>query len=373
MNQKIAFIASCPGSLTNFRLHLMKEFLNKGFSVVAMAPYDEKVMAELSDIGIEYNTVPLERNGNNPLKDLKFFLKLFFLMRKEKPDFVFSYTIKPVIYGTLAAKLARVPNVYSMLTGTGYIFSNTNFKNRIVGLIAKNMFKISLKFNKKLFFQNKDNVATFIDYKLINKSQALAIINGSGVDINFFTPAPFPKKISFLMVARLINDKGIREYLEAARIIKKRYPEVEIKLVGAIDTNPNSISEKELTQWIQLGFIEYLGWLSDVRVAISDSSIFVLPSYGEGTPRTVLEAMAMNRPIITTDVPGCRETVINNENGFLVPARDVDALCTAMEYFILNSNDIEKMGDKSRKIAVKKYDVHKVNKCILNEMGIEGV
>ncbi len=370
MSRQFVIIASYPESLINFRLHLIKEFLAKGFEVTAVAPVDEKVMNTLAAIGVKYFPVKMQRNGKNPLQDMALLAKLFFFLKKAKPEVIFSYTIKPVIYGTLAAKLAKVPNIYAMLTGTGYVFSKTNLKSHIIGFIARSLFQFTLRFNKKLFFQNKDNLRSFRDEKLISSRQPVAIINGSGVDISYFQPMSLPESISFLMIARLLVDKGVREYVEAARIIKKTYPHVVFKLAGWIDTNPNSISEKELSDWVNTGVIEYLGKISDVRTQLEKSSVYVLPSYGEGTPRTVLEAMAMGRPIITTDVPGCRETVIDKKNGFLVPVCDAEALSDAMKYFIANPQAIQTMGEMSREIAVEKYDVNKVNQCILQEMGI---
>lgn len=369
-NKKIIFIASLAESLINFRLHLIKEFLSRNYSVVTIAPHDEKVERALSALGVKFISLPLERNGNNPLRDLVILKQLFVILRREKPDIVFTYTIKPVIYGTLAARLARVPDIYAMLTGTGYVFSNNNLKSRIIGFIARSLFRFSLRFNKKLFFQNKDNAASFMDHKLIRRHHPIAVINGSGVDISQFVYTPPPRQISFLMIARLLIDKGVREYVQAARIIKSHYPDAIFNLVGWIDTNPNSITGKELTQWIESGVIHYLGKLSDVKSAITNTAVYVLPSYGEGTPRTVLEAMAIGRPIITTDVPGCRETVVEGENGFLITVRQIEPLWKAMEYFIKHPEAVEAMGKKSRHMAIEKYDVNKVNRHMLEEMGI---
>lgn len=368
--KKIVFIASLAESLINFRLHLIKEFLARHYQVVTIAPEDEKVAYALSRLGVKFIPLPLERNGNNPFRDLFFLKKLFILLRRERPDLVFTYTIKPVIYGTLAAKLSRVPSIYAMLTGTGYVFAKNNLKSQIIGLIARSMFRFSLRFNKKLFFQNPDNVIEFRNHKLIRKQQPLAVINGSGVDIDHFSYTPPPEKLSFLMIARLLIDKGIREYIAAAKAIKQKHPDIIFKLVGWIDTNPNSITEQELNEAITSGVVQYLGKLSDVREVIQQTAVYVLPSYGEGTPRTVLEAMAIGRPIITTDVPGCRETVTQGENGLLVSVKNVESLTKAMEYFIDHPKSIQEMGEKSREKAVKKYDVNKVNRSMLEEMNI---
>jgi glycosyltransferase involved in cell wall biosynthesis len=258
-----------------------------------------------------------------------------------------------------------------MITGMGYIFSDINPNANLVQKVAQKLLKIALHFNKAILFQNLDNLNTFRSNSIIPLCKKVAVINGSGVDIDWFYPVELPKSPVFLMIARLLVDKGIREYIQAAKIIKSRYPAVIFNLVGDIDTNPYSISQQELDQWIRDGTIIYLGQLPDVRIAISKSSIYVLPSYGEGTPRSSLEAMAMARPIITTDVPGCRETVTQNLNGLLVEVRNVFSLTNAMQYFIDNPNAIKKMGNASREIAEKKYDVHLVNQSILEALNID--
>ncbi len=371
MNKKAVFFASYPDSLINFRLHLIQAFIQKGYEIVAVAPEDKEVAKKLQKINVKFIPIPLERNGLNPFADLFLIFKLYRILKQEKPDLIFSYTIKPVIYGSFVAKFVSVPEIYSMITGTGYVFLDQGLKNKIVGWIARKLFRFSLGLNKIVFFQNKDNQAFFIQQSLVSNKNKTVVVNGSGVDCEYYSEQGFPQTLSFLMIARFLKDKGIYEYVEAAKQIKARYPKVECFLVGWIDTNPNSILPQELNAWVNQGYIHHLGKLSDVRSAITQASVYVLPSYHEGTPRTVLEAMAMGRPIITTDTPGCRETVIPKINGFLVPPKDAQALASAMEYFILNSNEIPKMGKESRKIAVEKYDVHKVNTSLLKAMGIE--
>lgn len=370
MKQKIIFLASTAESLINFRLALMKEFLQRDFSVIAMAPENKEVALQLSNLGIQFVSYQLARNGRNPFKDIFSFIGLFTLIRKQQANYIFSYTIKPVIYGSLAAKLARIPNIYSMITGAGYAFSNQSRISNLIGFIAKKLFTFTLKFNNKIFFQNPDDANFFIQNKMISSYKKTVVVNGSGVDVLFYHYTALPKEVSFLMIARLLYDKGIREYVESARIIKNEFPHISFKIAGWIDSNPNAITEKELTQWTKSGLIEYLGKLTDVRESIANSAIYVLPSYSEGTPRTVLEAMAMGRPIITTTAPGCKETVIPGENGFLVPPRNVEALCTALRYFIQQPEKMVSMGKKSREIAIEKYDVNKVNRHILEEMNI---
>jgi len=309
----------------------------------------------------------------NPLHDLACLWSLWRLQRTLRPDYFLGYTIKPVIYGLIAAHLARIPQRYALITGLGYAFQATDeagWKSKILLRGVCGLYALALKAANGVFFQNQDDAALFRSRGILGTGAKTMVVNGSGVDIAAFTRAPLPSRISFLLIARLLGDKGIREYVQAARKIRRRYPDAVFKLVGWIDENPNAISPSELDAWISEGVVTYLGRLEDVRPAIIASSVYVLPSYREGTPRTVLEAMAIGRPIITTDAPGCRETVIEGDNGFLVPARSVDKLAAAMAKLIDNPGLIERMGHRSREIAEQKYDVHKVNAVMLREMGI---
>jgi len=368
---RILVLGSLDESLVNFRRCLLEKMVADGHQVFACAPNARaEVRDKLFNMGITYCNVNLERTGLNPVKDLTTLYDLLQLFKRIRPDIFLGYTIKPVVYGSLVARLVRVPKIYSMIEGVGYAFLGTGLKSKIIGLLASNLYRLSLRFNKKVFFLNPDNLEMFLSRKLLRDDQAV-IINGIGVDLEKFSVAPYPYSVSFLLVARLLRDKGVCEYVDAARIIKKKYPEVKFRLVGFIDAgNPAAISEDELNSWINSGVIDYLGRLSDVRPAIADTSVYVLPSYHEGMPVTVMEAMAMGRPIITTDVPGCRETIHQGENGFLIPVRDVPALVEAIEYFIRQSVDIERMGKASRRIAEDKYDVHKVNAVILRTMDL---
>jgi len=276
-----------------------------------------------------------------------------------------------VVYGSLAARLIKVPKIYSIITGLGDAFLESNFRTRVLGVIVRKLYRWVLSYNDKVFFQNPDDLQLFSTKRLIKKPDQAVLVNGSGVDVDLFQTALYPEVPSFLLIARLLKEKGVYEYVEAARIVKQTYPTIKFKLVGYIDNKPSAISEQELQDWIQSGTIEYLGYLRDVRPAIVDSSVYVLPSYREGTPHTVLEAMAMARPIITTDVPGCRETVRDGENGFLIPVKNVPALVDAMVHFVEQAEDIKRMGHISRQFALEKYDVHKVNAVIIRAMGLD--
>ena len=308
----------------------------------------------------------------NPVADFAMAVSLFRLMRKIRPDVVLSYTIKPVIWGTLAAWIARVPRRYALITGLGYAFTGrATGKRLIIQRIARWLYKCALAQATKVFFQNPDDAALFKNLGLVPGHVPIVVVNGSGVDTAHFAPVPLPKgPMSFLLIARLLGDKGIREYVQAASIIRRNHPTVRFDLVGGLDTNPDTIALAEVERWHALGDIIWHGPLDDVRPAIAAAHVYVLPSYREGTPRTVLEAMLMGRAVITTDAPGCRETVVEGINGFLVPVRDGVALANAMKRFIDRQDLVVEMGLTSRRIAEDKYDVHKVNAVMLAEMGL---
>lgn len=373
---KFLILASLAGSLTGFRKPLIQALVSQGLEVHAVAPElltDKKVVAELSAIGVTCHDAPLSRTGMNPLSDLKALFALRRLMKTIQPDYFLGYTIKPVIYGNLAAWLAGVPHRFALITGLGYTFiGGQGVARKLVSKLAHTLYKAALAKTQKVFFQNPDDEALFRQLGLLPRSTPSLVVNGSGVDVSQFAVVPFVEQSvpHFLLIARLLGDKGIREYVQAAKLVKQQYPEAQFDLVGGLDTNPTSISQAELDQWIAAGTINFLGRLSDVRPAIAECSVYVLPSYREGTPRTVLEAMAMGRAVITTDAPGCRETVLDGDNGFLVPVKDTDALAQAMLRFIEQPELIAQMGQRSRSIAEEKYDVHKVNAQMLEGMGL---
>ena len=370
----ILIIASFSPSLINFRGKLIEALQTNNIEVHVAAPDlddNRHIQAQLEYNNVISHNLTLSRNGFNPILDLITLFQLIKIMKKLRPQYVLAYTIKPVIYGMLAAKLSQIPKRFALITGLGYAF--TGKAEGMRGLLRKllqKMYQLSLSYSDKIFFQNPDDKALFNSLKIIGKPNQALVINGSGVDLDYYSVVPAPEDLSFLMISRLLGDKGVREYVEAAKQVRKKYPNIKYSIVGCIDENPNTIGQDELDGWISEGTISFLGELEDVRPAIAAASVYVLPSYREGTPRTVLESMAMGRPIITTDAPGCRETVINRSNGFLIPIKDSNALARAMEKFIINPNLIAEMGPKSRIIAQKKYDVHRVNKVMLKEMGI---
>lgn len=377
---KFLIISSFLPSVLNFRGKLLEAIHAQGYEIHIMAPEFASFPEEqqkLQALGYHLHEILMQRTGTNPVADLKLLKNLYQQIRQIQPDYVLSYTIKPVIYGTLAAWLAKVPHRFALITGLGYAFQNVEsgkrsvFQKMVHGLYAQ-----ALKRSDKVFFQNPDDLKLFQDMHLLDVSKPTVVVNGSGVNVQDFDVMPLPKneqgqvKVSFLLIARLLGDKGVREYAESARIIKEKHPESEFHLVGWIDDNPSAISQSELDTWIADGRLKYWGKLSDVRPAIAECSVYVLPSYREGTPRTVLEAMAMGRAVITTDAPGCRETVTNGVNGYLVAVKSVNDLVQSMQYFIEDPKLTEYMGKRSREIALNKYDVHQVNKHMMAEMDI---
>lgn len=368
---RVFVLGSFADSLINFRGTLLREMVRCGHEVIACAPdASVEVQSELVRMGVRYLHVDMDRTGTNPMRDLGLVRRMLVLFRELRPDAFLGYTIKPVIYGTIAARMAGVPSIFSLVTGLGYAFLDRSPKGRALRAVSILLYRISLRYNKKVFFQNPDDMQLFTKLGLVHASGQAVLVNGSGVDLQRFRPVSLPESMSFLLVARLIRDKGVCEYAEAAKIVRKKARHVRFFLAGWIDSNPRSVTQEELQGWQDSGVVEYLGRLSDVREAIARCTVYVLPSYREGTPRTVLEAMAMERSIITTDAPGCRETVKEGENGFLVPVRDAGALAEAMLRFIEDPDMAIRMGEASRRIACEKYDVRKVNEKMLGTMGL---
>lgn len=378
---RFLIIASYPASILKFRGPLIKALQDKGFEIHIAAPefnsHPEEVKA-LNKLGYILHDIPMQRTGTNPLKDAAALFSLYLIMKKVKPSHILAYTIKPVIYGTLAAKAAKVPNRFALITGLGYAFQQveeTGKRSKLQKLIH-GLYKQALSQTSKVFFQNPDDLNLFKEMNLISSATPTVVVNGSGVDIAEYEVAPFPitadntPELRFLLIARLLEAKGVREYAKAAKIIKTKYPQVQFDLVGWVDDNPDSIKQQELDEWIADKTVNFWGKLTDVKPAIAKSSVYVLPSYREGTPRTVLESMAMGRPIITTDAPGCRETVIDGCNGYLVKVKSEDDLVKAMQKFIANPALIIQMGKASRALAEEKFDVHAVNQIMLHEMGL---
>ena len=370
---KFLIVAGFAEDLLPFRGDLIDALLQKGIEVHVVLPDlvpDSDLYRKLLAKGLLIHKATMQRTGMNPIADLYTLWQLIQLMRAVRPDFVFAYLIKPVIYGMLAASIIGIPQRYALISGLGYAFQGENQRG-LLRRLAQGLYALSLRGACKIFFQNPDDLKLFHSLGILKENASTCVVNGSGVNTDYYANTSIPKGVTqFLLIARFLGDKGVREYAAAAKIVKIQYPEAHFALVGWIDENPSSIKQEELDTWIAEGTIECMGRLADVRPAIAQCSVYVLPSYREGTPRSVLEAMSMGRAIITTDAPGCRETVVNEDNGLLVPVGAVDELAVAMQRFLANPELVQRMGQRSREIAEEKYDVHKVNQVMINEMGI---
>jgi glycosyltransferase involved in cell wall biosynthesis len=376
---KVIIIGALPESLINFRGEFLFSLAKKKLSVVAMASSSaenislgiDNVLSMLKKNKIAYKSYPVQRNGVNLVSDLYTWKVLRNEFKLQQPDIILAYTIKPIIWGGLASRVSPKTHFYALVTGLGFAFQGKTWKRRILTRLITLLYKASLKNAKKVIFQNPDNLQEFISRNIVPKEKC-ELVNGSGVDIEKFSFAQSPqvKPIIFLTIGRLLGEKGLREYAQAAKLVKKQYPEVIFQLLGPEDPSPDGLSIKEVDLWQKNEIIDYLGSTDNVLPYIQACHIYVLPSYHEGMPRTVLEAMAIGRPILTTDVPGCRETVINGENGYLVPKSNAKALAERMIWFIENSDQWERMGNRSRQFAEEKYDVHKVNAKLMEIMGL---
>jgi glycosyltransferase involved in cell wall biosynthesis len=369
--RKVLLLGSYAPSLINFRGPLIAAMVERGHEVFAAAPdIDADVAAKLVALGATPVPVVLGRTSLNPLATWRSGRQLRELVGRIAPDVMIAYTIKPVVLGAAAARAARVPVFAAMITGMGYAFlGGMNPKRVAIRLVAMLMYRRALAASKLVIFQNEDDRRDFRRLRLLTAAKPTLIVNGSGVDLGQFEPRPVPPRTGFLMIARYLRDKGISEFGEAAGRLKAEHPEVAVRLAGWLDESPDSISRAELDSMVA-GGIEDLGQLDDVRPAIAEASVYVLPSYREGTPRTVLEAMAMGRAVITTDAPGCRNTVVDGENGFLVPVGDSDRLYRAMLRFIEDPALAQRMGEASLRLVREKFDVDKVNAAILEGVGL---
>lgn len=353
--------------LTTRRM-LISSFLDKGHQVV-LTGYQEGYEKEIEELGASFVKMDFNRAGFNPFKDLGLILQYYRVIKKENIDLVHSYTIKPNIYGSIAARLARLRHIYPTLNGIGYAFTAQGAKARITRFFASILYWIAFKYSKSIFFHNKDDIDLMVDAHLTSKNKCVLTL-GSGIDMDDYPSAEMPEKVSFVLISRLLKAKGIVEYITAAQKVKQVFPEVMFKLVGPTDPNPTGIEFSKIQTFIDNGVISYYGNQSDVRPFIRESSVLVLPSYREGLPHTVLEGMSIGRAILTTDVPGCRETVVNGENGFLVRPYSSDELAEKMIWMIKNPERIREMGRKSLLLVKENFDVKKVNRIILNTMNL---
>lgn len=368
---KIVILASFAPSLVRFRGPLITTLVAAGHDVVAVAPdIDPPLLSELYKLGATPLDLHLSRTGMNPIQDMLYGWRLYRAFRWLQPDLVLSYTAKPNIWGAIAANAAGATSA-AMVTGLGFAFTDggeRKWKRALIEKVQTWLYRRATYRNAVVIFQNPDDRDDFIAAGCLADPGKARIVNGSGVDLNHFAPSPLHDQTHFLMIARLLKNKGVREYAEAAIQLKAHYPTTNFALAGFFDEGPDGIPPMTLAEWQTRG-LDYLGGLDDVRPALAAASVFVLPSYREGTPRSVLEAMASGRAIITTDVPGCRETVDDGVNGFLIPSRDANSLADRMRWMIEHPEAVAAMGEQSLRIAREKYDVEKVNETLMNHLG----
>lgn len=363
-------------SVLLFRAQLIRRFRQRGTKVVVFAPdwtADLKQsMARIATAVAE--DYPLERAGVNPFADLRTLVVLSLAFRRLRPRIIITFQPKPNVYGIIAAALVGVPRRFAVVEGLGFAFTpgKESLKKRVARAVLRFLYRLSFALAHKVFFLNPDDLNEFVSQGLVRREKAV-LLGGIGVPLEEWPPAsPHLQPLTFTLIARLLREKGVREFAEAARRVKANYPEVRFLLIGPLDTNPGAISESEVCSWVGEGLLEWVPWTEDVRPYLRQTSVYVLPSYyREGVPRSTQEAMAMARPIITTDAPGCRETVVPGVNGFLVPPRDVRALAEAMERFIREPDLIVRMGQESRRLAEERFDAQKVNERFLRELGVE--
>lgn len=360
---KVFLIGNTAWGMINFRAGLMRALLANGHSVTVVAPFDGDT-ARIEELGVRFVPLPMDNKGTHPLRDLCLLLAFIKLFCRERPDLVISYTIKPVIYASLAARFSHVPAV-SVVTGLGTVFLRENLLTKLVEWL----YKVSQSRVEKIFFLNDDDIQLFRERKLV-PAVVMERLPSEGVDLShFFACDPIvtvtanemvtsKPRFRFLLMARMLWDKGIGEYVEAARQVRMVYPEARFSLLGFLDAqNPSAISRVQMDEWIEEGIIDYLGVTNDVRNAISMSDCVVLPSYREGIPRSLLEAAAMKRPIITTNVVGCREVVDDSVNGYLcLPKDSVDLARKMIQMIELSSDERLRMGERGREKVEREFD-----------------
>jgi glycosyltransferase involved in cell wall biosynthesis len=370
---RVVVIGGWAPSLVLFRGSLLAAMASRGHEVIATAADgDDATRAALAAMGVAFEDLKLERAGLDPRADARTVAALVRRLRALRPDAVLGYTIKPVVWGGVAGRIAGVPHRFAMVTGLGYAFQGQDqLKRRVLAGAVRGLYRVGLAGCEAVFFQNPDDRADFDRLGLLPRRARIEVVRGSGVDVDHYAPEPLPGDAPvFVFVGRLLREKGILDYVEAARRVRTRHPEARFLIVGGLDPNPASVTQDQVERWMLDGDIEWIGEVRDVRPHLAQASVLVLPSYREGTPRSVLEAMSMGRAVITTDVPGCRETIVDGEQGLLVPSRDPAALAAACERLLAEPRRVAAMGERGRARAVALYDARKVAGRMLEVMGL---
>ena len=365
---KVVIAASYGPSLLNFRRDLIMAMISRGHSVTCISAEPKQIMeGPLAALGASYETVGGSRTGTGVLENLAVFFCYLKLLNRLKPDLCFFYMAKPIAFGGSAAIILRIKRIYPFITGLETPFYSKGRTDFLLRCLLCCFYKFVLRFCKACFFMNQDDFNRMKKLRLIGKDKAV-LVNGSGVNMTHFTRFPIPREPCVCMTARLVFGKGVREYFEAASLLKKKYPEVSFLLVGGFDEHKESVKEEELSALLEEGAVTYCGHAEDVRPFLRRCSIFVLPSYHEGNGRSIVEAMAAGRAIVTTKAPGCKDTVIEGYNGFLIPPKDGRALARRLEILIQKKELREAMGNHSYHLCQEKFEVEKINSILLLTM-----
>jgi glycosyltransferase involved in cell wall biosynthesis len=376
---KVAILGNQARAMGNFWTPLIRLLQDRGHETICCLPHpapdDLPWEGALTDLGARLAHYPLDRKGLNPFRDLKTLLGLRAALRAARPDVLFAFTIKPVIYGAFAAHLAGIPaksRRHVMITGLGYMFeADTPFK-RFLRQAARLLYRLAFSRVQTVFFQNPEDQALFAALGITPPSVAVRLCRGTGVDLARFAPSPLPAGDPvFLYVGRLLEAKGLRELAAAARLLKERLPSARLRLLGPEERGPGAVPLAEILAWQREGLLEYLGPTRDVRPYLAEAAVVVLPSWREGLPTALLEAMAVGRPLIATDVPGCREVVQNGRNGLLVPPRDPAALAEAMRTIVLSPARLRKMAAASRDLVRTTFNAETIALDLMAHMGLE--
>jgi glycosyltransferase involved in cell wall biosynthesis len=367
----VVLVAGLGKALVTFRGPLVARMVARGHEVVAMAP-DPTPPDGLDALGARYLPLPLERAGTDPVRDLRVIASLARTFRSLRADVVLGYNVKPMVYSMLAARWAGVPRRHALVTGLGYLFlPDGSRRHRLVGLVARPMYRAALSSASGVFVQNPDDARDLRAAHVLSRRIPVTRVMGSGIDLHAFPAAPVPDGPQhFLFMGRLLRDKGVYEFVEAARRVRRQHPDVRCTLLGALDPNPSSVSPDVLADWQREGVVTYAAETRDVRPFLQACTVFVLPSYREGTPRSVLEAMATGRATVTTDAPGCRETVDDGDNGFLVPVADPGALADAMNRFVADPGLAVRMGARGRALVAERFEVSSVVDTMIRTMAL---
>lgn len=369
--KKFILISPKNRSAYNFRGDLIKDIQTHGYDLVVTGPNKEGI-DKIKALGAKFVEIPMNKNGINPFADISYCIKLYKVIKQEKADAIMGYTIKPVIYGSLAGWLAGVKNRTAMITGAGYLFASKSLKAQIIKRISFILYKLGLGSAHTVIFQNIDDLNEFVENKLVKKNKCY-VVNGSGVNMNKYKPSPYPKIPSFFFLGRLVNAKGGMDFVKAAKIVKEKYPNTRFMILGKLEKNlPDAITAEDLMPYVNDKTVELFPETDNVSQYYAMTSVFVLPTaYREGTPRVILEALASARAVITTYTPGCKETVLDGVNGFFVPIHNPQKLAEKMIYFIENPIEIEKMGNASLNLCKNKYEISIINNVMMDVMRIK--